>query len=105
MLESRLRTARLYMADTTDLHLGLHIEGNPVGSLDGAYRFQLSLDFRRLLPNPSRPDDIGWATVWSRSGTGDWYRTNPRPMLREAVESFLDEFIRDYLRVNESACP
>lgn len=105
MLESRLRTARLYAADATDLYLGVSIEGNPISSFDGAYRFDLAVDFRRLVQNPSRPDDIGWATVWSRGGTGDWYRADPKPMFREAVEGILDEFIRDYLRVNESACP
>lgn len=93
-VESRLRGARLY-AD--DQHLfALYVQANVVGT-----GFSVDLRFNKTLLDPSTRE-IGLATTWSNGITGMTSR-NPEFVVSQ-LSNLLDEFLTEYLRVNEEAC-
>ena len=102
MAETRLRAAGLYGG-------GFGFEGPrltafPTGS---PYLSNWQLGFRKWLVDPVT-GLIFWATTWSRIfpyGTGPTIDAAERSRRLEAdLSGALDDFIRDYLRVNEEAC-
>ena len=91
--ESRLRAARLY-ADAAPY--GLSIAVNVTGPA-----FSIGVDFDQWLLNPSTRQQ-GWARTWTRGSVGT--HGNDAGYIRSFVAEYLDQFLADYLRVNESAC-
>ncbi len=90
---SRLRAARIYNAEAAfnSLSVGVMIVGNA---------FSVSTEFR---PYVVRHGHAEPATTWQTGTTGrSGYDAG---YVRDVVASHLDEFIDEYLRVNEDACP
>ena len=91
-VRSRLRAARIY-SDTASDYLHVHI--NVLGRA-----FSERVSFNRSL----WASETGWgvATTWQRGSVGS-HGNDSRSMLGGIAE-YMDEFIDDYLRVNDGAC-
>ena len=92
--ESRLRGARLYTADYTAPLLYLNI--NVVDIV-----FSTSLEYRKLVMDTAS-GGVFSAPTWSSEGTGTHGRN--AEFIVSGVSRRLDEFLTEYLRVNEAAC-
>ena len=91
--ESRLRAARLY-ADAAPY--GLTVAVNVTGPA-----FRIDVDFDQWLLNPGTRQQ-GWARTWTLGNVGT--HGNDAGYIRGIVAEYLDQFLADYLRANESAC-
>ena len=94
VVESRLRGARLY---TNPGSGGAYLYIN-VSVVDRAFR--ISLEYRRWVLDPVN-DTSGSAATWHSGSIGT---SSDASQILSAVSQLLDEFIADYLRVNESHC-
>ena len=106
MAESRLRAARLYepqkSGDRTPPFLAVEVEAM-VGETTNA--IAVNVEFFRLMVNPSTEGSVVVST-WRRGSYGYFgNRADPFDMVHTYLSDFVDEFIRDYLRVNEDDCP
>ena len=91
--ESRLRAARLYSADAPPyLYLNVHVVG-------GAYSIELS--YKRRVCH-SAISQCGYAKTWDRGSTGAHGRN--AGFIRSNVSRHMDQFLVEYLRVNEESC-
>ena len=100
-IDSRLRAARLYESpdpalrrttDWTILGVFVHVVGPA---------FHVEVQLRKLLRDPLTSED-GIAGTWDRSVTGT--HSGGAEHIVGQVTRHLDEFLDEYLRVNESAC-
>ena len=94
VVESRLRAARLYMEDLAGaniamLQVNVHVAGRA---------FNLSVRYNKVVPDPlgTTSRSATWSTTSTHGGNVQ------RPVL--SMSQHLDEFLAEYLRVNESAC-
>ena len=101
MAESRLRAARLYSAQSGLPALGIEVVAVDG---DGANAYTARARFHRTVLNP-RTEGAVVSSTWNRGMFG-WFldRSDPSSDVHASVSDFVDEFIRDYLRVNEDAC-
>lgn len=93
--ESRLRAGRLYLAEIEPIPF-LHVQIHVVSPA-----FSVRLDFRKIVQDPLSGEWHYAETWWTGSlGThGGEYG-----YILSSLSLALDNFIADYLRVNESAC-
>ena len=92
-VESRLRSARLYSAESPYL-LGVNI--NVFGSV-----FSVALEFYKWLVDPIAGGS-GSALTWKLVAIGT--HGNNAGYIRSTAAENMDQFVVEYLRVNESAC-
>ncbi len=92
-VESRLRFARLYSAESPNW-LGVHITVVGVA-------FSVLLQFHK-----GRFDQVsgeaGWATTWLDGSVGT--HGGDAGFIRSSVAEYMDQFSVEYLRVNDAAC-
>lgn len=90
---SRLRSARLYDDDRTSPWLAVVLEVAGTGFIIEIEYFKRVHD---LYGNP------GYATSWSFGGAGT--HGNSSVLVLGGISQYVDQFIDEYLRVNEDAC-
>ena len=93
-VESRLRSARLYTDETVfpAVSVFVHIVGRA---------FHVNLYLEKYF-HDFASDETSFATTWQRNSTGT-HGTEANFVL-SAVSQYMDEFLVEYLRVNEEAC-
>ena len=90
-VESRLRSARLYNADADSI-LYVHVEVR-------GRAFALDLEYKRFVYNPTAAVS-DYATTWDSGGIG----TGDAAYILSTLAGYMDRFLVEYLRVNESVC-
>ena len=92
-VESRLRSARLYESD-----------GEPILSVRvtvSGRAFRADLHYNKLLMDPASA--LGYpATTWEKGGIGT--HGGDAAYILSGISGYMDEFLVEYLRVNEAAC-
>ena len=92
--ESRMRSARIYTSDqSAPAHL--YILVNVVSQA-----FNLSVEFNKWVYDFASESERS-ATTWQIGGTGT---SNDEGYILSAISRYMDQFLVEYLRVNESAC-
>ncbi len=93
-IESRLRMARLYNPEASHyLYININVHG-------GA--FSLELAFKKLVRDPiSRV--TAFAVTWVVHSLGS-YGNIGAPFVLSTLSKYMDEFLAEFLRVNEKAC-
>ncbi len=92
-VESRLRSAQLYSSESTDL---LYVNVNVAG-----VSFNISFEYKKRVYDHASGIN-GGATTWSSGSTGTSGRGSG--YILSVVSEYMDLFLLEYLRVNESAC-
>lgn len=103
MAESRLRAARIFQPTTNPASPAL---GITVEALNGESMnvYSARVEFIRPMLNPSTEGSLVVST-WERGAFGYFGdRADPSGSVHARISDFIDEFIRDYLRVNEGSC-
>ena len=93
-VRSRLRGARLYSDE--GLRPYLYVNVNVVGAAFG-YRMELNKWVKDRASG-----EVFWAATWRRGGVGT--HGKKASFVLSAIGEMTDEFIDEYLRVNEAAC-
>ena len=112
--EARLRSARLFLTDDGDSHtvpaqyLSITVSGASVA-------FSVRLEFSRILEWPlsthvdwwhqeyaDGSEPIGFASTWTRTAVGT--HGGNYTVVLSLVSSLMDDFLVDYLRMNEVSC-
>ena len=94
LVESRLRAARLYDADAEPwLYVNAHVRSSG--------GFSLSVEYKKLVYDAVR-GETNYATTWDVNGTGT--HSGDAGFILQGLSEQIDEFILEYLRVNEAAC-
>ena len=91
--ESRLRSARLYGTEADQV---LYINVNVIG--DG---FSVGLEYQKLVFDPLSAEAM-YAATWDTRGTGT--HSGNSGYILSVISQDLDEFLVEFLRVNEAAC-
>lgn len=106
--ESRLRAARLYDGDAPDYLYAnvLALSANPEGGGRRlGYAVNVSLEFKRRLCWEEDRSFCSWGQVRNRTGLLLTGRDGTgRAYVMEDIREKVEEFLADYLRVNEEAC-
>ena len=92
--ESRLRSARLYDSDATTAYLYVNV--NVSGPA-----FSTSLQYKKLVLDLASVKN-GYAATWNTGSTGT--HGGDAGYILSSLSEDLDQFLVEYLRVNESAC-
>ena len=97
LVESRLRSARLYDADAESwLFIRVNVAGK--GS------FSLSVEYKKLVYD-AVSGETNYATTWDHGGAGTHGAGDGASgFILQNLSETLDGFILKYLRVNEAAC-
>ena len=93
--ESRMRGSRLYTAGGYGAYLYLRV--NMVGDA-----FNISLDYRKNVRDLAS-GEVGLTTMWGVGAVGT-HGASGAEYIVSAISRYLDQFLTEYLRVNESAC-
>ena len=93
-VESRLRSARLYDSDAV-AYIYVNVSVYKTS-------FNISLQFKKTLHDP-KTDLAGPASTWISGGTGTHGQTGGKYVI-SLLSEHMDEFLIEYLRVNEDAC-
>ena len=93
-VESRLRGARLYESRADDAYFYVNV--NVFGPA-----FSVSLEYNKLVLDLAS-GATNFATTWNVRGTGTHGRN--AEYIVSSLSGFLDEFLTEYLRVNEATC-
>ncbi|MYE02883.1 MAG: hypothetical protein F4Y03_16720 [Alphaproteobacteria bacterium] len=92
-VRSRLRAARIYGLESKFyLHLIVSIVGRA---------FSIEITYNKVLHDIASAE-TGYAITWVRSGTGTHGQDSSYVI--SLVSQYTDEFIDEYLRVNDAAC-
>ena len=94
-VESRLRGARLYTEDGIQPFLNLMV--NVVGEA-----FSISLDYNKPVRDFAS-GEVFYAPTWHAGGAGT-HGAAGAEFIVSGVSRNLDQFLTEYLRVNEAAC-
>lgn len=94
--ESRLRAARLYTesrekANRAYLYISIHVLGRA---------HSITVNYNKWVTDLANNSN-GLATTWVTGGTGTH---DTAGFIIQYLSSYLDEFLAEYLRVNEPAC-
>ena len=92
--ELRLRSASLY--DPKGLSY-LYVNVNVVGR-----SFSVSVEYNKWVLDYASGEE-SWAKTWVKGSTGTHGRIGEN-YIRSAVSEYIDQFLVEYLRVNEEAC-
>ena len=104
--ESRLRAARLYDGDAPDYLYAnvIALSANPQGGGRRlGYAVNVSIQFKRRLCWEEDRSFCSWGEVWNRAGLLVTGRDGSAYVMEDFREK-VEEFLADYLRVNEEAC-
>ena len=93
-VESRLRSARLYDADAGSY---LYVNVNVVEKV-----FGLNLGYKKFVYDQVAGES-GFVTTWELGNTG-WAGSAGAAYILSILAGYMDRFLVEYLRVNESAC-
>ena len=96
-VRSRLRAARLRIYRGRDPYL-LYVN---VTTLSRGTAFSVRLEFKKRLPDPELNGKKGFATTWNTMTVGQ----GDAAYILSVVSRLTDQFIDEYLRVNEPSCP
>ena len=94
LAESRLRAARLFSDDLLPAHLQVNVK---------VLRLAFAVDFRfnKLLYDPVSNE--AWpAATWGNGATGT--HAGDSDSIMQLLSEWMDQFLVEYLRVNEDAC-
>lgn len=92
-VRSRLRAARIYGSEAKPyLYVNVGVSGRA---------FSIEVSYNKIL-NDVISSETGYAITWTRGGTGTHGRDSS--YIVSLVSKYTDEFIDEYLRVNEIAC-
>lgn len=94
--ESRLRGARLYTASPENSPAYLYVNVNIVGPAHS-----IAVEYNKAVFDPAS-DESAFATTWRSGGAGTHGRS--AEYIVSGLSRYLDRFLTEYLRVNESAC-
>lgn len=94
-VESRMRSARIYTSDQSALAY-LYVNLN-ISNL----AFNLRLEFKKWVYDFASDSELT-ASTWSAAATG--MHGNDSSYLLSVLSQHMDQFLVEYLRVNESAC-
>ena len=105
-VESRLRAAGLYDSDASSI-FGVHVLLLASRYTDGAragWSYTQKAYFEKWLWDEVSAEE--WlAPTWGRSATGYGPpNSSTRSMILDGIRGYMDEFLAEYLRVNEAAC-
>ena len=96
LTESRLRAARLYTEESSKANGAmLYVNVQVVGPA-----FWVRLEYKKSLRDPVTTSTLG-ATTWQRGTLGT---SRNRGYILQSLSEYLDNFLVEYLRVNEEAC-
>ena len=98
MMESRVRAARLYISLAESLSTSTPYLGVWVQIVGPAFGYEVRL--RKLLYDEMSDEEF-LAPTWATRGIGVYDDTD---YIVQGVSEALDQFINEYLRVNEGAC-
>ena len=102
LAESRLRVARLYDAAMLAFTPYLYVRVSVLVSESGrGGAFNIEVSFKRYLFN-AVSGSTGFAATWEAGSFGT--HGGDADFILQGVSGYLDEFILEYLRVNETAC-
>ena len=103
-IESRLRTARLYDSwPSTSLSAYVHIMSAGVGSIQTGWVYTIDLRFnKRVRDEASVVSRL--APTWERGSLGTASMDSVADAIVNSIRDRMDEFLAEYLRVNEDAC-
>ena len=91
--ESRLRAARLYSAEADQyLYIAVTVARRA---------FYASVEYRKQLPDPLSGERMP-ATTWKTAGVGT--HGDDSGYILSNISQYLDQFLVEFLRVNEEAC-
>ena len=91
--ESRLRSARLY---STEVNQYLYINVNVAGG-----GFNVGLEYKKWVSDPLSGEEA-YAATWENGSTGT--HGGDSGYILSAISRHLDQFLVEFLRVNEAAC-
>ena len=99
LVESRLRSARIYDEKSSSSFLGV---GMSVQNPDkvGGRTFSVQVNFFQLVSSPGGYD---FAITWSRENIGTLY-SRDKDFVLSPLPEYIDEFINGYLKVNQKDC-
>ena len=95
-IESRLRSARIY-SDENKGFSSLRVTINVVN-----YAVSMNVIFNKIVHDPLFSDEVGNAITWMDGGTG--LHGGREEFVMNNLSEFMDNFLVEYLRVNEQAC-
>jgi len=95
IVRSRLRQAQIYSSDDTLPHY-LYVNVHVVGQA-----FSIDIHYGKMVEDPVS-GMRGLATTWDTAGAGQ--HGGESTYIRSWISNYTDEFIDEYLDVNESAC-
>ena len=91
--EARLRSARLYDPEKlNDLRIAVQVVG---------IAFHISFDFRKAVWDGAS-EELWWTPTWESASLGS--HAGDENLILSSVSRKMDEFLVEYLRVNEEAC-
>ena len=99
LVESRLRSARIYDEKSSSSFLGVGIGVNNEDKVGGR-SFSVQVNFFQLVSSPGGSD---FAITWSRETIGTLYSRDKSSVL-SSLPPYIDEFINEYLKVNQNDC-
>ena len=103
--ELKLRSARLYSDDATDdyLYVTASYEDLHLGTRMLGWSFSVRVRFERLV-SEARSGEAGSATTWDEGSIGHVGTDGSADFILGGVAQKVDNFVLEYLRVNEEAC-
>ena len=104
-IESRLRAARLYDSDANAyLHFYVSFMDVPVGAERVAWVYNTDVSFKKIVQDKAS-GQRRLASTWGRASMGI---ASSAESVGESilgnVRGYMDQFLAEYLRVNEKAC-
>ena len=104
LMESRLRAARLYNSKLKHFNTTLYvsIEMMELNNKNG-FVFTLSVEYKKFLSDPA-VSDSHFVSTWERDTFGVSDLEGRDDFILQRLSEMIDEFVLEYLRVNETAC-
>ena len=103
-VESRLRAARLYDSEAPSyLFVYVHLMGSRVGGRHVGWVESTNVSLNKLVWDQASAQR-SFASTWERSATGTVPDSAVRESVLGSIRGYMDEFLAEYLRVNEAAC-
>lgn len=103
-VESRLRAARLYDSEEPSyFFVYIHLLDSQVGGRHTGWAYNMDVSFNKRV----RDEASGtrrWASTWERGSIGTAPDSGTGEAILGSVRGYMDEFLAEYLRVNEKAC-
>lgn len=103
-VESRLRAARLYDSEEPSyFFVYIHLLDSMVGGRHAGWAYSMNVSFNKRVADEASGIH-SWASTWERGSTGTASDSGTGEAILGSVRGYMDEFLAEYLRVNEKAC-